>query len=340
MSVTEAPKNHDSFDPDFGIPSRYMSEMAGDAHVADESARSRVRRVDLIRVHQARTGALDDELFGMFRYAAPKGFFASWLRTAVRLRTLGEVLESAIDTYGLLDRHAPWCLNEEGLACVLQLRPRTQRQRSSLLFNHMMLLAPLRIAQWLSGERIQPTRVWLSAFFEKYAADVSMTFGVDVVLGEFSAVSFDRGFLALPTVRSREQADRWVRERSLLAISAANGLGSDLEARARAALACQPEFASVELESVARVLEISTRTLRRELSARGVSFRALKGRMGRERATRLLAEGASTEEISVALGFSEPSAFRRAFKRWTGQTPAQFVDAKTDSNPRVRFNRP
>ena len=32
----------------------------------------------------------------------------------------------------------------------------------------------------------------------------------------------------------------------------------------------------------------------------------------------------SIDELSARLGFSEPSAFRRAFKRWTGDTPSSY----------------
>ena len=63
------------------------------------------------------------------------------------------------------------------------------------------------------------------------------------------------------------------------------------------------------------------RSLQRRLRDEGTAFGALRDEVRRELADRYLGEGMSFAEISFMLGFSEPSAFFRAFKRWTGLTP-------------------
>jgi AraC-like DNA-binding protein len=78
-------------------------------------------------------------------------------------------------------------------------------------------------------------------------------------------------------------------------------------------------------ESVAARLAMGVRTLRRHLKDRGRSFRALVDEVRRELAERHLEEGRlDIGEISDLLGFSEPSAFHRAFRRWTGTAPQRF----------------
>jgi AraC-like DNA-binding protein len=70
---------------------------------------------------------------------------------------------------------------------------------------------------------------------------------------------------------------------------------------------------------------MSGRTLQRRLSARGYSFQALVDESRRELAERLLKEtGYPLAEIAFLIGFSEQSAFNRAFKRWAGQTPRSY----------------
>lgn len=70
---------------------------------------------------------------------------------------------------------------------------------------------------------------------------------------------------------------------------------------------------------------MSGRTLRRHLSERGASFQSLVNEVKARLAERHLSERRlAVGEIAYALGFSEPSAFHRAFKRWTGKTPAEF----------------
>jgi AraC-like DNA-binding protein len=76
-----------------------------------------------------------------------------------------------------------------------------------------------------------------------------------------------------------------------------------------------------QLEVVAQKLGLTPRSLQRRLKDEGQSFALLRETTRRELADRYLAEGLSAAEISFLLGFSEPSVFFRAFKRWTGVTP-------------------
>jgi AraC-like DNA-binding protein len=77
------------------------------------------------------------------------------------------------------------------------------------------------------------------------------------------------------------------------------------------------------LVKVARRLAMSDRTLRRELVAQDTTFRAIVDQTRTARAKQLMADPrVSLSEIALALGFSEHAAFTRAFKRWTGRTPA------------------
>jgi AraC-like DNA-binding protein len=85
----------------------------------------------------------------------------------------------------------------------------------------------------------------------------------------------------------------------------------------RAALASD----DAQLEPLARRLGMTGRSLQRRLKDEGTSFQLLRDAMRRELADRYLGEGMTFAEISFLLGFSEPSAFFRAFKRWTGLTP-------------------
>ncbi len=75
--------------------------------------------------------------------------------------------------------------------------------------------------------------------------------------------------------------------------------------------------------ALAQLLGSSVRTLQRELQERGTSHQALVEEIRSQRALQLLEEPEiNVTEASYRLGFSEPSAFFRAFRRWTGTTPA------------------
>lgn len=90
---------------------------------------------------------------------------------------------------------------------------------------------------------------------------------------------------------------------------------------------------------VARQLTIAPRTLQRRLAAEGVSYQQLVDIVRREAAERLLMDASmSIGEIGYLLGFSEPSAFHRAFKRWHSLTPHEYRNGQRE--PAVRARNP
>ena len=70
---------------------------------------------------------------------------------------------------------------------------------------------------------------------------------------------------------------------------------------------------------------MSSRTLTRRLSDSGFTFRGLVRQTQEEMAKGLLSNTSDTvSEIAFQTGFSEQSAFSRAFKQWTGQSPLEY----------------
>jgi AraC-like DNA-binding protein len=79
------------------------------------------------------------------------------------------------------------------------------------------------------------------------------------------------------------------------------------------------------LDDVARELAMSRRNLQRTLRESGTSYQLLLDEVRRDLAVRHLANPAtSAGQVGFLLGFSEPSAFHRAFKRWTGKSPSEY----------------
>jgi AraC-like DNA-binding protein len=85
-----------------------------------------------------------------------------------------------------------------------------------------------------------------------------------------------------------------------------------------------------DMEAVARALGLSARSLRRRLREEGVAFRDVIGAALGTRAKRLIAdEKRPIEAAAYEMGFAHASAFHRAFKRWTGGTPAASRTTRT-----------
>jgi len=98
--------------------------------------------------------------------------------------------------------------------------------------------------------------------------------------------------------------------------------GADsIAATARHEIARQMEFGSCTLDSLATQLRIEPRGLQRRLKQEGTSFTALMDDWRRTRALSLVtATRLPLSQITLALGFSDPSVFSRAYQRWYGQS--------------------
>jgi AraC-like DNA-binding protein len=78
----------------------------------------------------------------------------------------------------------------------------------------------------------------------------------------------------------------------------------------------------VGVDSVARALGLSRQTLYRRLKAEGTTFEQVLDGLRHRLALEHLRQGLGVKQTAWRLGFSDPAAFSRAFKRWTGRSPS------------------
>jgi len=99
----------------------------------------------------------------------------------------------------------------------------------------------------------------------------------------------------------------------------------DIGSRVRQAIDAELRGGNPELESIARKLAMSGRTLQRRLKDEGILFNGLldAARFAAAR-TYLGQRDVAGSEVAYLLGFAEPSSFNHAFKRWSGQTPTEY----------------
>jgi AraC-like DNA-binding protein len=116
----------------------------------------------------------------------------------------------------------------------------------------------------------------------------------------------------------REAADRRLLEQK----------GPSLPDQVRALLRSESDLRKIDAGRVAKMLRLHPRTFRRQLIAANAPWSEILDETRRRIACEeLVRSDMSIREIAERLGFSEPSAFTRAFKRWTGKTPAKYSRA-------------
>jgi AraC-like DNA-binding protein len=150
---------------------------------------------------------------------------------------------------------------------------------------------------------------------------VPVEVGADATVLESDSAALDRPLPQADSPTARDSADRC--RRLAAEHSGRAGASHALRARMRR-LGATDEG----IERAAQALGRSSRTLRRRLEAEGTSYRHLVEEARFEAALQALRTGRpSTDELSRRLGYSEPSSFIRAFRRWSGTTPQRWLNS-------------
>ncbi|MGH7269904.1 MAG: AraC family transcriptional regulator [Polyangiaceae bacterium] len=183
----------------------------------------------------------------------------------------------------------------------------------------------LRLLRGFGGPRVMA----LAASFEharpKHHGEYARIFGGVERFGQkFTGLSFPGSLLDRPHLHGHGELVAVLRleaEREMSRI--ARGL-DDVE-RLRQYLLVQRPSCLPGMQTAARDMGVSPRSLRRKLALKGVSYRAITQSVRETLAAQMLADPKRTiQEVAHALGFSDASAFHRAFKKWKGSTPGVF----------------
>ncbi|MCU0634147.1 MAG: AraC family transcriptional regulator [Gemmatimonadaceae bacterium] len=167
-----------------------------------------------------------------------------------------------------------------------------------------------------------------------HAAEYDVVFGVPVhFAAERNALELEPWWatVVLPTqpryLRSILVAHA---ERELAALDARATWRGRVDALLRPRLGAR----DIGIGAIARELGMSRQTLFRRLQAEGTSFAALVDEVRRSTALALVGEpGWTVKQIAARTGFSDPAAFSRAFRRWTGHAPGGFRARSASDGP-------
>lgn len=184
-------------------------------------------------------------------------------------------------------------------------------------------------AGYASGER--PVRVELSGPALASAAEYARQFGVPVVLhAARNALVFASTAWRKPLPRHDAALNRTLRRHAHLLLQRHPvARESSVADQVRAELLDLSAVGLPSVEVVGKRLGMSGRTLQRKLRDEGASFDAVSQQVRTTLAEAYLQDARVTvTEVAYLLGFSESSAFSRAFKRWTGRSPREYRAAR------------
>ena len=252
------------------------------------------------------------------------------------LQLLGHLVVSCRtlrDAFALFQRYAPlvadgltYTLSEGSAHARFDYHCPVQLNSASRFAAEYLLVMVQRIAEhFIVDMRDHAESVHFEHEKPDYHHRYARTFNCPVLFGQSSnSMLFPSRLLdvqqlhADPTMHSalREMAERLLEDmRSPVSVSD----------RVRGLLRYESDLSVVDVAKLARGLGLTPRSLRRRLAAESLSLTALLDEARCRLACEELRREGSIKEIAERVGFSEPSAFHRAFKRWTGQTPLEYA---------------
>ena len=285
--------------------------------------RARIAPEQFTRLLQLLWLALDDEYLGFADGPSKRGTFAMMCHALIHCRTLEKALERGLLFYSLFPQGPRWQLTREGEMARLSLDD-SQLGDPDHFLSESLLLIWHRLGSWLIGQRIRLEQASFRYNEPDHGAEYELMFSCPLAFdAECTSLLFHSRYLSMPLLQDERTLKHFL-ERSPADLLSRPDDGDSLSSRLRRLLS-RDSAQWPDLEAVAAHLHISPQTLRRHLREEGTSFQELKDQLRRDIAIYHLGRAdLSLQQIAEQLGFSEPSAFHRAFKKWTGLTPGAY----------------
>jgi AraC-like DNA-binding protein len=286
----------------------------------EESARISVERFADLQVSTML--AMQDEALGYASRRLPVGCWSMMCHAVINSETLGQALSRYSRFYQLFESDVHPLLEIAGDTATIRLPPTADLQPRDPYLCELLLFNIHRFASWLVQEHLPIRQVTLAYPQRARTGDYRQMFLANPVAFEQpeNGLHFSPALLEKRVTQNEQSLRRFLRHPTLIMLTqnyARNSWTSRVRDIVRHNLAAMPE-----LTAVAEDLDVHPQTLRRRLTAEGTSFKDIKNQVRRDTALHFLGkQGLSIEEIAHRAGFSESSAFIRAFKAWTGITP-------------------
>lgn len=296
-----------------------------------ESAITPVYPRQYSRLASALFRALDDEAGGSMPDApTPAGSARLLAFSILGSRNLAAAMRRAIEFNRCcrLPRHAVahnalQIDTESRLASLSYHLPGSDRAQQRLLCG---LAIWVRFCGWLIGQHIDVVSARCAASAPSNPVELRHFFPCPVSFGApTNAVTFSARHLEAELIRSEADFARYLEMAPYYLMVAPKPSSLSITHRIRELLGNDFRCELPSFEELTGLLGMSARTLRRRLEREGTSYQRIKDNARRDAAIDLLRQREMTVgEVAEWVGFSDPSAFHRSFKKWTGLSPGAF----------------
>ncbi|BFM17085.1 AraC family transcriptional regulator [Maricurvus nonylphenolicus] len=265
-----------------------------------------------------------DAFLGFFSKPVPLKAYNVFCYSLVGCRTLEELIQQANDFYALFTDEFYWQYRQEKSEIIIQVHITPVLDVDYRFIVHSLQLMCIRLFAWILGETVELNSVDFT--FSKNATDENLTY----LLGDHINYDCDENLIRINSrfgkarlSCTRDQIEPVLHNSRRLFLVTHNR--HPVSQQVRRLLLANKYEEWLGGDEVAEQLGITPNLLWRKLKKEGNSFLDIRDDIKRDWALVLLEDPANTVEmVADQLRYSDVSAFRKAFKKWTGLQPVQY----------------
>jgi len=294
------------------IPKRLLQNPSGRVHI--NQLNTLIRSI---------CSELNDEFMGFTEHPLKLGSFAMLTKLTSRQSNLYGLLKECEDFFRIVTNDIQISFKTTNSSVTLRTimkNPELDPQRYMLELSQVILH---RFASWCIGKPIAITEVHLNyqpidpAEFDKLFLCPTVT------ESPHNELVFPAHYLNSPLIRNEAERQRFADNLPLDILTIPgkeNSLSAQISKHLRHVIRAEQKLPTAQ--KVSSLFTMSEQTLRRKLALEGIHYQQIKDIVRSDQAVELLSnDGLSIADIGQKLGFSEPRAFTRAFRSWTGVSP-------------------
>ena len=304
---------------------RDMLHKAGISPDLLKIEKARVNSTQYSRLMQVIWNDMQDEFMGMGPRRCWPGTFATMCALVIDCPNLGAVYERAFQFSRLFEPTVCMRLDADTQQARLVALIEGEIDDPMYFLRESILVIWHRLGSWLIG---QPVELDCATFHyprPEHGDEYRHIFHCPL---EFDAnetsLNFDRRFLEAPVIRDKPEMKQFLKTSPADLLSRPDE-SNTYTGQIRVLIGRDFSKPLPDFEWIAAELHTSPQTLRRRLKQENTSFQEIKDLLRRDLAIYFLSrQELPINDIAHRVGFTEPSTFHRAFKKWTGVTPGAY----------------
>lgn len=327
---------------DISVSAHFVTAALGGARRKNFDTEAMLRAADippeLIQDPQARVSGhqytllmqtiwatMQDEFMGFMESPSKPGTFATMCYLVIRCHNLRAVFQRASAFYNLFEKPLYLALSEQDELATLTIETEAQIYDPHHFLQESLLVIWHRLACWLTGHQIELTTSCFSYPAPNHVKEYRHLFNSPLQFNQpKTGISFHKRYLDLPVLRDERALKQFLKTSPADLLAKPDG-SSTYAARIRAIISRDFNVTVPDFEQIAQQINVSPQTLRRRLKEENTSYQEIKDQLRRDIAIHHLSRNElSINDIALRVGFTEPSTFHRAFKKWTGMTPGAY----------------